>query len=231
MRQNGSCFTGKRGTFQNASEMRQICIKNASKNARKTFGEEHLLDDTDKVPPPKRFWPPPHLWYDFPPPFVHAMSFSLEETGTARQIPLSEASKTGFGGALYSTFPPPPKIARYVSPPFAIAQEWRKSDRRVRKVTERWPKWKKKKWSNSFCRPPFAAPWKGAHSILLQSCGSLDPFLWSKGTIFYLETCTTVKGPFSTLKLAPPWRDLPEAPLEKDTAIHYDHRGKTKGNN
>ena len=43
MRQNGSCFIGKRGTFQNASEMRQICVK----NARNTFGGEHLLEDTD----------------------------------------------------------------------------------------------------------------------------------------------------------------------------------------
>ena len=39
------CFIGKRGTFQNASEMRQNCVK----NARNTFGEEHLLDDTDVI--------------------------------------------------------------------------------------------------------------------------------------------------------------------------------------
>ena len=39
-------FYWKRGTFQNASEMRQKCIK----NARNTFGGEHLLDDTDKGP-------------------------------------------------------------------------------------------------------------------------------------------------------------------------------------
>ena len=43
MRQNGSCFIGKRGTFQNASKLRQKCIK----HARNTFGEKHLLDDTD----------------------------------------------------------------------------------------------------------------------------------------------------------------------------------------
>ena len=43
MRQNTSCFIGKRGTFQNASEIRQKCIKNASK----TLGGEHLLDDTE----------------------------------------------------------------------------------------------------------------------------------------------------------------------------------------
>ena len=35
------------------------------------------------------------------PPFVHALSFSLEEGAQTRRIPLSEASKTGFGWALY----------------------------------------------------------------------------------------------------------------------------------
>ena len=45
MRQNGSCFVGKRGTFQNASEMRQNCVK----NARNTFGGEHLLDDIEII--------------------------------------------------------------------------------------------------------------------------------------------------------------------------------------
>ena len=42
MRQNGSCFIGKRGTFQNASEMRQKC-------AEHLWGE-HLLDDTEMPP-------------------------------------------------------------------------------------------------------------------------------------------------------------------------------------
>ena len=37
-------FIGKRGTFQNASEIRQKCVK----NARNTFGGEHLfVDDTE----------------------------------------------------------------------------------------------------------------------------------------------------------------------------------------
>ena len=40
---NASKFIGKRGTFQNASEMRQTCVKNACN----TFGGEHLLDDTE----------------------------------------------------------------------------------------------------------------------------------------------------------------------------------------
>ena len=39
MRQNGSCFIGKRGTFQNASEMRQNCVKNASKMCGTPLGE------------------------------------------------------------------------------------------------------------------------------------------------------------------------------------------------
>ena len=40
MRQNGSCFIGKRGTFQNASEMRQNCVKMRQKCA------EHLRERT-----------------------------------------------------------------------------------------------------------------------------------------------------------------------------------------
>ena len=36
---------GERGTFQNASEMRQTCVK----NARNIFGAEHLLDDTESI--------------------------------------------------------------------------------------------------------------------------------------------------------------------------------------
>ena len=39
MRQNGPCFIGKRGTFQNASEMRQISVKNASKMRGTPLGE------------------------------------------------------------------------------------------------------------------------------------------------------------------------------------------------
>ena len=71
--------------------------------------------------PPKRFWTP-HLWYDFPPPFVHAMSFSSEERTQTRQIPLSETSKTGLEGVLYGTFSPP-KSHDTFSPPFANSQE------------------------------------------------------------------------------------------------------------
>ena len=43
MCQNESCFIGKRGTFQNASKLRQKCVT----NARNTFGGEHPLDDTE----------------------------------------------------------------------------------------------------------------------------------------------------------------------------------------
>ena len=37
-------FYWERGTFQNASNMRYKCVK----NARNTFGGEHLLDDTEE---------------------------------------------------------------------------------------------------------------------------------------------------------------------------------------
>ena len=69
-----------------------------------------------KSPPPKRFWTPP-LMIRFPPPFVHAMSFSLEETGTRPdKSHFLRPPKLVLEGVLYGTFSPP-KIARYVLPP------------------------------------------------------------------------------------------------------------------
>ena len=53
MRQNGSCFIGKRGTFQNASEMRQNCVKNASEMRGTPLGENTF-----------RTIPSNHLWAD-----------------------------------------------------------------------------------------------------------------------------------------------------------------------
>ena len=65
--------------------------------------------------------PPPPMIRFHHPPSVHALSFSLEDTGTDQTNPLSEASnlrapKLVLEGALHSTFPPHP-IARYVLPP------------------------------------------------------------------------------------------------------------------
>ena len=56
-------------------------------------------------------------------PFVFALLFSLEETGTDQaKSHFLRPSKTGFGGrALWYVFPPP-KIARYVLPPLAAFQ-------------------------------------------------------------------------------------------------------------
>ena len=39
MRPNGSCFIGKRGRFQNASKMRQKCVKDVSKMRGTPLGE------------------------------------------------------------------------------------------------------------------------------------------------------------------------------------------------
>ena len=54
--------------------------------------------------PQKRLWTPPT--YDtIPLPFVHAMSFSLQETGTDQTNPtFLMPPKLGLEGALYSTF-------------------------------------------------------------------------------------------------------------------------------
>ena len=67
-------------------------------------------------PSPKTVLDPAHpTYHTFPPPrCVHAPSFSLEEAAQTRRIPLSEASKTGFGGARYS---PPPKLHDTFCPP------------------------------------------------------------------------------------------------------------------
>ena len=62
-----------------------------------------------KTPPQNGFGSPPPI-IRFPPPFVHAMSFSLEETPRAV-----------LEGALYSTFPPQNRTMRF-APPFAISQ-------------------------------------------------------------------------------------------------------------
>ena len=48
--------------------------------------------------PPKTVLDPLHLWYVFPPPLCLRPVISLEKTAQTRRIPLSEASKTGFGG-------------------------------------------------------------------------------------------------------------------------------------
>ena len=90
---------------------------------RKTKGVENSGEGKTyhKTPPPKRFWTPPPLIH-FPPPCLFTQChFPLRERAQTRQIPLSEPSKTGFGGHTlwYVSFPPPPtpKIARYVLPP------------------------------------------------------------------------------------------------------------------
>ena len=94
-----------------------------TKNQRKTKGGGKLRggETYNKTPPQKRFWtPPPHM-IRFPPPFVHAMSFSLEGTGTDQTNPTFGALQDRFlEGTLYGTFSPPqnhdtfcPPISRF----------------------------------------------------------------------------------------------------------------------
>ena len=78
-----------------------------------------------KAPPQKPFWTPPPTYDTFPPPFVHAMSFSLAETGTDQTNPIFWGLQKWFWrGHFIVRFPPPPQIAPYVSPPppFANSQ-------------------------------------------------------------------------------------------------------------
>ena len=74
-----------------------------------------------QTPPQKRFWTPPPM-IRFPPPLVHALSFSLEGMGhRPDQSHFLSPPKLVLEGALRSTqycFPTPPsKIARYFLPP------------------------------------------------------------------------------------------------------------------
>ena len=72
-----------------------------------------------KTPSQKMFWtpPPPPMIRFAPPRLFSPCCCPYRKPAQTRQIPLSEASKTGFGGrTLWYVFPPP-KIARYVLPP------------------------------------------------------------------------------------------------------------------
>ena len=61
-----------------------------------------------KSPPQKRFWTPP-LMIRFPPPLCSRNVILLRGNGhRPEKIPLSEASKTGFGGGALWYVPPPP---------------------------------------------------------------------------------------------------------------------------
>ena len=69
------------------------------------------------TPPQKRLWTPPPM-IRFHPPLVHALPFSLEGTGTDQTDPtFPRPPRLALEGALYSTFPPPPKSHDTFRPP------------------------------------------------------------------------------------------------------------------
>ena len=97
-------------------------ILKAKRGGKLRGGGKHTIN-----PLPKNgFGPPPPPMIRFPRPLCSRNVILLRKRAQTRQIPLSEASKTGFGGgALWYVFPPPPKIARYVlPPPFAHSQRY-----------------------------------------------------------------------------------------------------------
>ena len=67
-------------------------------------------------PSSKWFWTP-HIWMFSPPPMCSRNVFSLGKRAQIRQIPLSEASKSGLGVGTLWYVPPTQKIARCVLPP------------------------------------------------------------------------------------------------------------------
>ena len=99
--------------FSGLAPIRRVLI-----NQRKTKGGENSGEGKTyhKSPPQKRFGPP-HLWYDFPP-FVHAMSFSLEETGTDQTNPTFWGLQNWFWrGCFMVRFPPPKSHDTFCPPP------------------------------------------------------------------------------------------------------------------
>ena len=76
---------------------------------------------TIKPPSQKRFWNPPPM-IRFPPPVCFRPVVFLRGNRQTRQIPFSEASKTGFGGrTLWYVFPPENRTIRS-APPLAAFQ-------------------------------------------------------------------------------------------------------------
>ena len=108
---------------------------------RKTKGDRWKTQGRGKhttKPLPKNGFGPPHLWYVFPPPFVHAMSFPLEGTGTDQTNPTFGALQNSFWRAhSHDTFSPPkshdtfsPTISRFPTIG-GVAKKWGKGDSSV----------------------------------------------------------------------------------------------------
>ena len=74
-----------------------------------------------KTLPQKRFWTPPHLWYDFPPAPLCSRNVILLRGNGHRpdKSHFLRPPKLGLERALYSTFPPPPqnRTIRFAPPP------------------------------------------------------------------------------------------------------------------
>ena len=65
--------------------------------------------------------PPPPMIRFAPPRFVYALSFPLRKRAQTRPIPLSKASKTGFGEHPQSTASPPKICTMRFPPPFSLS--------------------------------------------------------------------------------------------------------------
>ena len=113
---------------------------------RKTKGVENSGEGKTyhKTPPQKRFWTPPPPMIRFAPHLFAPCHFHWRKRAQTRQIPLSEASKSGLEGALYSTFPPPQnrtiqnRTIRF-APPKAAFQLSHKCDIPLSLLAERRP--------------------------------------------------------------------------------------------
>ena len=68
-------------------------------------------------PSPKTVLDPPPTYGTFPSLLFTPYHFPQRKRTQTRRIPVSEASKTGFGGGTLQYVSPPPQIARYVLHP------------------------------------------------------------------------------------------------------------------
>ena len=77
-----------------------------------------------RTPPQKRFWPPPPTMIRFPPSRLFTPCDLLwRKRAQTRQIPLSEASKSGFWRGHSTVRSPPQNRTIRFAPPLAISQD------------------------------------------------------------------------------------------------------------
>ena len=100
------------------SEMRGCCLKVVFREKQRGVENSGEGKTYHKTPSQKRFWTPPPM-IRFPPRLFSPCCFPYRKPAHTRQIPLSEPSKTGFGGRTLWYVSPPPKLHDTFCPPIS----------------------------------------------------------------------------------------------------------------